>query len=340
MVAIQARRRNDGESIPIFNDASQPLRPFTYEPLDSYSNSDSFRLITIERSLNENDTLSCKLVSTEFGEKPRFRALSYMWGEDTANKTIMLNGAEFHVRQNLWDALHCFRKSGMQSQFWVDAICINQNDISERNKQLMIMKRIYFRAESVVVWLGKKYERYKQVARARTDRVIFENIHTEGPQASDITSETTVRSEETLGSLNTESKDSDILIADNEEREMVKELCTDGYWNRLWIIQEIGRVRQIEVRFGEIDMSWKAFIEVVILHENSHEGPLRLNSLLREKYSSIHTFRKLLSDHREALCKEPRDKIYGLVGLAADTIGFTWTTTDLWSKYGRIQWSL
>ncbi|TGO27999.1 hypothetical protein BPAE_0034g00200 [Botrytis paeoniae] len=69
-------------------------------------------------------------------------------------------------------------------------------------------------------------------------------------------------------------------------------------------------------------MSWRAFIEMVTLHNNSDEGPLRLNSLLREKYSGTHTFRRLLSDHREALCTEPRDKIYGLVGLAADTIGF------------------
>jgi hypothetical protein len=49
---------------------------------------------------------------------------------------------------------------------------------------------------------------------------------------------------------------------------------------------------------------------------------LRLNRLLQEKYSGSHTLRKLLEDHRRAFCKEPRDKIYGLVGLAADAIGF------------------
>ncbi|KAM0183703.1 hypothetical protein ACHAPF_000145 [Botrytis cinerea] len=68
-------------------------------------------------------------------------------------------------------------------------------------------------------------------------------------------------------------------------------------------------------------MSWKAFVEMVTSHENCHEGPLRLNSLHQEKYSGIHASRKLLSDHQEALCKEPRDKICDLVGLAADTIG-------------------
>ncbi|THV50011.1 hypothetical protein BGAL_0169g00230 [Botrytis galanthina] len=61
---------------------------------------------------------------------------------------------------------------------------------------------------------------------------------------------------------------------------------------------------------------------MVTLHNNSDEGSLRLNSLLREKHSGTLTFCKLLSGHREALYTEPRDKIYGLVGLAADTIGF------------------
>jgi hypothetical protein len=69
-------------------------------------------------------------------------------------------------------------------------------------------------------------------------------------------------------------------------------------------------------------MDWNAFIEVATLHNSSCEGPLRLNRLLQEKYSGSHTLRKLLEDHRKALCKEPRDKIYGLVGLAADAIGF------------------
>ena len=61
---------------------------------------------------------------------------------------------------------------------------------------------------------------------------------------------------------------------------------------------------------------------MVTLHNSRSDGPLRLNHLLREKYISSHTLRRLLQDHQAALCKEPRDKIYGLVGLAADANGF------------------
>jgi hypothetical protein len=37
---------------------------------------------------------------------------------------------------------------------WVDAICINQGDISERNQQVAIMHEIYRSASQVLVWAG------------------------------------------------------------------------------------------------------------------------------------------------------------------------------------------
>lgn len=38
--------------------------------------------------------------------------------------------------------------------FWVDAICINQNDLEERSAQVQIMPQIYSKASCVIVWLG------------------------------------------------------------------------------------------------------------------------------------------------------------------------------------------
>ncbi|KAK0641505.1 hypothetical protein B0T16DRAFT_215402 [Cercophora newfieldiana] len=38
--------------------------------------------------------------------------------------------------------------------FWIDAICINQQDIDERSSQVQIMGQIYKAAQHVVGWLG------------------------------------------------------------------------------------------------------------------------------------------------------------------------------------------
>lgn len=48
------------------------------------------------------------------------------------------------------NAFHGLRTNG----FWVDQICINQEDIKERSHQVKLMCRIYRNAQSTIVWLG------------------------------------------------------------------------------------------------------------------------------------------------------------------------------------------
>jgi hypothetical protein len=321
MAANQARRRTDLDFIPPTDNGSQPQKTFIYQPLDPNPDAASIRLVLIEPSTDLEDPLSCRLIHVKFAEKRRYKALSYMWGDEAIKERMFLDGAEIYVRQNLGDALHYLRRSGNRMPLWIDAICINQQDIEERNRQLKMMKWIYFRADTVMIWLGKKYSRYQLWTKVETGQHAIPEIPDQNAsQKSGTALDTTVKSE---GTPETPGPNEERLVkASDEEREMVKELCVDGYWDRLWIIQEIGRAHQKEVCFGNTAMAWNGFIELVTLHNSSCKGPLRLNRLLQEKYSGSHTLRKLLQDHREALCKEPRDKIYGLVGLAADAIGF------------------
>ncbi|KAB5581219.1 heterokaryon incompatibility protein-domain-containing protein [Coniochaeta sp. 2T2.1] len=99
--------------------------------------------------------------------RPKFEALSYMWGTELAGEPITLNSFAFEVKRNLLDALLFLRRQvalGTARQpFWIDAICINQKDVAERNRQLPIMEQIYSRAATVVVWLGNsRYTEFQQ----------------------------------------------------------------------------------------------------------------------------------------------------------------------------------
>jgi hypothetical protein len=320
MDANQARRRTDLDSVST-QDAgsiSQPAKTFAYQPLDPDPDADSIRLALIEPSQNHDDPMSCSLSHVKFAEKPRYKALSYMWGDEAVKVDILLDGARFYVGRNLWDALHYLRNSGNQMPFWIDAICINQHDVAERNRQLAMMKWIYFRADTVVIWLGRKYLKYQTSTKFRGSQ----DIIMEESKNLSIVSETPVGSGEATETVPLEQNEVGEAKPNSQERIMVTELCSDGYWDRLWIIQEVGRAHQKEVCFGDLAMDWNAFIEMATLHNSSCQGPLRLNRLLQERYTGSHTLRELLEDHREALCKEPRDKIYGLVGLAADAIKF------------------
>lgn len=58
------------------------------------------------------------------------------------------------VTPNLKHALQRLRNGTEELVLWVDAICINQDDIPERNVQTANMRAIYQGSESVAVWLG------------------------------------------------------------------------------------------------------------------------------------------------------------------------------------------
>ncbi|KAK3612876.1 hypothetical protein LTR22_028411, partial [Elasticomyces elasticus] len=53
------------------------------------------------------------------------------------------------------DFLVNFRSESHSAVLWIDAVCINQTDNSERNAQVRLMKQVYEQADSVVIWLGE-----------------------------------------------------------------------------------------------------------------------------------------------------------------------------------------
>lgn len=82
--------------------------------------------------------------------------LSYVWGEySTPRDTIQCNdGTAIAITTNCRDALIALRKRYGRLTIWIDAICINQQDIEEKSKQIQLMEEIYSWSERVVVWLG------------------------------------------------------------------------------------------------------------------------------------------------------------------------------------------
>ena len=100
--------------------------------------------------------------------KPEFEALSYSWmtttGDSNKEWPIHLkDGSTIHVTRNLWQALHRLCPTIGVRIFWADQICIDQDNISERNQQLEIMKDIFQEANKTVLWLGEEDQASKDV---------------------------------------------------------------------------------------------------------------------------------------------------------------------------------
>ncbi|KAK0620802.1 heterokaryon incompatibility, partial [Immersiella caudata] len=91
-------------------------------------------------------------------------ALSYTWGSSAAKKEIIVNGKPALITVNLHSALaHILslkegRLAGLiqycEYLLWVDAVCINQQDASEKFVQVANMRHVFANAQWVVAWLG------------------------------------------------------------------------------------------------------------------------------------------------------------------------------------------
>jgi hypothetical protein len=85
-----------------------------------------------------------------------FIALSYTWGDSTDTVPIVVNDCRVDVTRNLEAALRALRcrkeyRAGMK--LWVDALCINQQDLDERAVQVARMSDIYPLAINVHIWI-------------------------------------------------------------------------------------------------------------------------------------------------------------------------------------------
>jgi hypothetical protein len=102
-----------------------------------------------------------------------YEALSYTWGSSGNRRTIYIEGHSLLVTANLYAALLHLRDGTIQRELWIDAICINQGDYSEKEKQIQMMSKIYCLARHVIVWLG--------VAADESDLALERIVHIVGP---------------------------------------------------------------------------------------------------------------------------------------------------------------
>ncbi|KAH7010715.1 heterokaryon incompatibility protein-domain-containing protein [Macrophomina phaseolina] len=83
-----------------------------------------------------------------------FEALSYVWGDENGKIEITIQGERKPVTKNLEAALRHIRLDDKHRDLWVDAVCIDQGNETERNAQVRMMDDIYSNAKRVVTWLG------------------------------------------------------------------------------------------------------------------------------------------------------------------------------------------
>jgi hypothetical protein len=303
---------------------------FRYEPLDPENR--SIRLLSLLPGLPD-DPLAGRLRHSRLGAGPKYKALSYVWGASPASgggsaSLITVDGHGFPVSDNLLAALQHLRSidGAQEALYWIDAVCINQGDVQERNHQVSLMRDIYAAAEQVVIWLG--------LADAESDAAFL--------------------AVNNWASTNDEKRKEGIsLRVLRQNHSFFFSLDSRFTWlSRIWVLQEVAVSKQDPLLVcGSQSTPWSVFLqawdilameafeEMGLLFEAtqsfkdepaSQETDLpRSDNRLRPslKIDVINGLReavqlrggeklfRLLIIARRSQSTDPRDRIYGLVGL-------------------------
>lgn len=269
----------------------------------------SIRLISVEPALSSDGLIRCRIRHTTVDAQ--YQCLSYRWGDPTPTRNILIQDgrgrdAPFQVAQNLFDFLSFTREvhsgkskisdpsllhegSVLGSEFWIDAICINQENESERNHQVAQMSNIYSKAKRVIIWLG-------QTMATQTSHGDI----TEGLQAfATAMNENRERQLKSPGALSWMHR----FIGS----EYMRAFCQNEYWKRAWVTQEVVLARQALVLLDN------SLFDLAVLTAwlDIWQPPSRFNFLREGKVSLLF----LLDYLRDQECSILHDRIFSVLGL-------------------------
>lgn len=99
-------------------------------------------------------TMTCQLThhSFEEAETLEYEALSYAWGDPYRTHHLVCDGGKIPITSNLADFFRCQHPGDYH--FWIDAVCINQRDRTERGHQVNQMRDVYRNANKVRAFVG------------------------------------------------------------------------------------------------------------------------------------------------------------------------------------------
>jgi hypothetical protein len=135
-------------------DANNGPQSGPYKPLNS--DNKEIRLLLVKAG-KADQPIECELQHTSLQSKdrPEYETVSYCWGDATEKATIVLHGVETSVPLSSKTVLARIREAKKDRLVWIDAVCINQDDVAERGQQVALMEEIYSGTVQNLIWLGE-----------------------------------------------------------------------------------------------------------------------------------------------------------------------------------------
>lgn len=294
-------------------------------------------------------------------DMPKYKALSYCWGTEDASKTIEINRRTFHIRPNLYaflEAQHIGDHSEIHSRgpwLFVDAVCINQQDLDERSSQVALMGDIYRGATEVIAWLGVDGDVERDFTETTLTRRGFHyDLGAWQHMFDDIACTRAFHAARRLFNDSEDDVDEFELLDFDAMfvQSLVIPLVCRPFWSRLWIVQEVILGKTLTIWYKTLRVSWDVLYACLefgwsialrnlgnsggfqlfgLNHANldygSDRSALHVSFILKEKQrvssnaqvGRIPLSTAIMSFNRQE-CSNPVDKVFGVLGMTPSVL--------------------
>ncbi|KAM7214283.1 Heterokaryon incompatibility protein (HET) domain containing protein [Rhypophila decipiens] len=315
--------------------ASSPSPPgnnFNYQPFSAQQ--DQIRLLELLPNLtgHKSSPLIGRITHVDLAAPPPYTALSYCWRDDTSPDTcarLYLSSTEYlEITENLARALGRARHRQQSCLFWVDQICIDQQNVAEKSSQVALMSQIYSKASRVCVWLGEDTpdgqgaKAFKLAARLAL-AVMTTDVQEQPRRLDRLSPELCAKYG--IPSL-TEAADAYVALTD---------LFSRPWFSRSWIVQEVSFQQDAAVCCGDAEMPFQDLISALFCCQVPLQVPCRATLQVTQAFAALFqarvslnsrllmprpstTLLAVLSRHRCCKVTNPEDKVFAFLSLASD----------------------
>jgi hypothetical protein len=281
----------------------------------------------------KGELISVKLQDLDHSENsPKWEALSYCWGDAQKVRPLLIGSEVLEVTESLFVALDFLRHADRSRVIWIDQICVNQRNLTERSQQIHHMRFIYKYATVVTAWLGEG-DMSSQIYMAVL--CVASQLMHQGLYPA--TRKPTFQEEALLFSALASDPAFETIteISKNGEHDQTRQylaslctnFCNNNWFKRIWIAQEAVLAKNLILQYGSAMVDWnvhsKSCLELLwaefpssSLFGSGISLTDTIEMLKNEHYSSARReLFSLVNALKYQCATDPKDRVYALLGL-------------------------
>ena len=195
-----------------------------------------------------SDPLVCSTSVVRVAEAAgKYHALSYCWGSQDRTRPVTCDGQTLNVTSNLESALKRLRSPNVPRTLWVDQLCLNQENVQEREQQVRQMADIYRHSCKVLIWLGDDGEDSR-----KADKIIDCLLRLDlSARLGEISSNDVIPQQTTVSMGLEQFKSNGLPNPKDVGWQELRNLLSRPWFSRIWAIQEAAVATNADFLWGK-----------------------------------------------------------------------------------------